>query len=186
MDSVVVILGAYHLQEPNVRDQIMLRSTKMKIHPNFINNEYILNDIALIKLPHSVKFNKFIQPVRLPPADTNMSAYAGHYAHLINYEDIDDEPAHLVYRPLEIITNKDCHYKILKSLTLETLMCTKGVINFSGCEENEGSQLIINNTLIGMMSYAFFTCHVKTPLLYTRISAFRKWISENSDVPLEY
>uniref|UniRef100_T1GY31 Peptidase S1 domain-containing protein n=1 Tax=Megaselia scalaris TaxID=36166 RepID=T1GY31_MEGSC len=71
-NSVEVSLGAWNLTEKNEKGRQTLVANKSCILPHEkYNSKTLLNDIALIHLPESIKFNDYIQPAKLPKFNSN-------------------------------------------------------------------------------------------------------------------
>nr|AGM32843.1 trypsin-like serine protease [Coptotermes formosanus] len=63
------------------------------------------------------------------------------------------------------------------------MICAEGYIPESGtCLYDSGGPLVADGRLLGIVSWGYETCASGRPDVYTKISAVRDWIRDNSGV----
>ncbi|KAJ8918104.1 hypothetical protein NQ315_011561 [Exocentrus adspersus] len=182
---VDLIFGAHNInvQEPS---EIHVTSTVIINHPDYGNPSTYSNDIAVIKTPRPIVTNDYIKLVRLPPA--NAGSYLGTVAALSGWGTTSDSNSSLstVLREVYLVIWDlyTCYINIIPDVyDEESNLCTSGKGKVGACNGDSGSPLVVRNTQVGIVSYVSTNvCESGHPTVYTRVSFYRKWINENSDL----
>ncbi|XP_035729180.1 serine protease 53-like [Vespa mandarinia] len=156
------------------------------IHNQF--DKYInVNDIALIRLKMPVMFGQNLQPIGLPEnadyfiKDNTTSFVTGWQRK--SFQRISIEPELSVISVMTV-NQKRCasfmpSYKPLSEKMLCAGNMTKGV---ETCQGDLGAPLMVDQMLIGILSYGLGCETMLHPGVYTRISNYLEWIASNSGV----
>lgn len=172
-------MGA-HKPFENENTQIQAVSKDIKIHEKY-DPVKILNDIAVIKLPASVELTDAIQTVSLPSTDSDFAgvrAKASGWG--LTWGTATDISEVLEYVQLPVISNKDCGK--LVSNADKSILCTSGEENTGPCSGDSGGPLVYNEELIGVVSFGIAFCPVGYPSGFARVTYFKDWILNNTDV----
>lgn len=176
--EVYITLGAHNIYK-NEDTQIRVVSKNVKVHEQW-DPRRNMNDIAVIKLPTSVELTDAIQTVSLPSIDSD---YVGVRAKASGWGLTSGSNTQiskvLEYVDLLVISNKDC-----KKLTDvdDSILCTSGEENTGACNGDSGGPLVYNNELIGIVSFGVSKCPLGYPSGFTRVSSFKTWIRNNTDI----
>jgi len=143
------------------------------IHENY---NYIVNDIALIHLKTSIRYNTLVRPINLMTSDEDLGGKQctlsgwgntkinGEYSNNLQEVDLTVYPQEACKRENWMVTN--------------THICT--FIKGKGfCEGDSGDPLVINGAQIGIASSMGYSCGFEIPNVYTRVSSFIPWITAN-------
>ncbi|KAL5285031.1 TMPRSS6.2 family protein [Megaselia abdita] len=153
--------------------------SKSQIHPLY-NPTTFDNDIGLLKLESSVKFDELLRPVCLPYS--NGDNYAGQMGLVTGWGDTS-ENSHIlpsvlreVYVP--IISNQQC---LSKGITITRNMICAGEEGRDSCQGDSGGPLHIKSTnkyqQIGIVSWGLGCARPDKPGVYTRVSNYIQWIT---------
>lgn len=88
----------------------------------------------------------------------------------------------------DILSNEDCksieHYDLVIQ---PTHLCISGVSNdvkVGTCNGDSGGPLAVHGVQVGLVSFGYSDCEAGKPSVFTRLSKYRDWIRENSDVDI--
>lgn len=138
-------MGTTNLWHSDTRFEV----AEVKRHPNY-NKPRMTNDIAIVQIDGSFKFDDKIQPIKL----SNQRVKEGTAAHTVGWGRFGDIPdAHLL-RVIRVksISTVDCQKK-LRSIAHESNMCTLAEGNEIVCQENAGGPLVFNKELVGITNW---------------------------------
>ncbi|XP_034481697.1 serine protease 1-like [Drosophila innubila] len=141
------------------------------------DNESLENDVALIHTPH-VEFTKLIDKVQLADRDND---YEGYWSVVSGWGDINDEgdsPDELLYANLQIL-EKDAYEE---QADPDIVLCATSSEGVNIGKGDSGGPLVTfeDHKLVGVTSFNFeFNA---LPACFSRVSAFRDWIDENTDI----
>ncbi|XP_037817067.1 brachyurin [Lucilia sericata] len=199
----LVFLGAHDIKNAHEPGQIRM----MVYHRDFIiyptwNPRRLKDDIALVHLPKSVKYNERIQPIQLPKRDYEYRSFEdklgiasgwGRYAtgvHAISNI--------LRFVQLRIINGQVCKNNFPLSYR-STNICTSGRYQKSTCNGDSGGPLVLQRrtskkrVLVGITSFgSIFGCDRGYPAAFTKVASYLDWIWDetgidpNVDVSLRY
>lgn len=185
-NRVTVHLGSFethNLFEPNRR---MVSSSHIISHPRFdlaTGN----HDLALIKLPHQIKFNEFIQPIDLMDNCRrleNINVTAVGVGQLSPQSDYSLSHS-IQFAPMKIIPHADCRKQfpdILPHFTFCTASSDRRSIAYG---DSGGPIKTEDNKLIGVISHAHITGYDQgIPQVITSILAHYNFISKITGLKL--
>ncbi|CAO1426739.1 unnamed protein product [Diamesa serratosioi] len=183
--SVIVILGAHMIDEKeSTQVKFEVPKSGLVVHPDY-DNEKVLNDVAMIKLPSEVTFNDEIKPIALPIDGDN--DFAGEKAVLTGwgiFDSTEQKSTVLNAVDLNVITNKLCHY-FFPHIIKDGSICTSGTDHVGGCSGDSGGPLAVQSNgqslLIGIASFVYSdtSCDNGYPSGFSRVSYFIPWIKSN-------
>lgn len=151
-----------------------------------------MNDIALIRLPEPLNYTDHIDKVELRINDK--STYVGKNVTSSGFGKTSDssKPSKtLMWTTLTIITNRVCARSYQSGLVDNTKLCTSAgtrVKPHSTCQGDSGGPLVLTETLeqIGLVSFGGDSCQRGTPVAFTRISAHKDFIEDNSGLSFDF
>ncbi|CAG9575509.1 unnamed protein product [Danaus chrysippus] len=153
---------------------------KIIIHDDFSYSE-IKNDISVIKVFRDIIFNELVQPIPLPDTNTpgganltltgwGTTSYPG------------SSPDKLQVIKLLSLSAEDCEdiYSKVDSPDVDsTQICSFTKQGEGACHGDSGGPLVENNTVVGIVSWGM-PCARGYPDVFTRVFAFKDWITENT------
>ncbi|CAN7984358.1 unnamed protein product, partial [Ixodes hexagonus] len=182
--NITIRLGAYNLREPEPHVQD-IEVSRLRQHPRFMQDTF-MNDIAVLRLKHAVKFNEHIRPVCLPMRRGD--SFFGKTATVLGwgtrafggpYSDI------LQKVKLRVWNNSECDTKFVQPIT-KVFLCA-GPLKDKGdsCQGDSGGPLMIQDknkqwTLIGVVSWGIKCGEPGLPGIYTRVTEFLDYIYEHA------
>nr|XP_012225381.1 PREDICTED: chymotrypsin-1-like [Linepithema humile] len=146
------------------------------VHKDYSSSRFI-NDIALVHLKTSIKYNKKVQPIKLATID----------------KDLENKPCTLsgwgstrlggnVPNNLQEIDLLVCPLAKCKAMhttqVIDSNICTLTKAGQGACHGDSGGPLVSNQTQIGIVSWGR-PCAVGYPDVYTRVTSFVPWINTN-------
>lgn len=165
----------------------VVRSGDAKVHPDY-DRDTVANDIGLLRLPRSLKLNKYVQIAKLPKREEN-NTYVGSLATIAGWGMVEDEhPTDLLqYINVTIISNQQCEQewndelKGNRKFMLDSFLCIDSKEGLP-CGGDSGGPLVLNNdtrTVVGIVSHGFDAqCRIRVPDIFTRVSSFVDWIEK--------
>ncbi|EDV51096.1 chymotrypsin-1 [Drosophila erecta] len=179
-----------HVGKVNYFDdkEIVVNRSHTIVHKKF-DRRTALDDIALIRLPKKLTFNKHIQPAKLPSA---RKTYTGSKAIISGWglttKQLPSQVLQYIRAP--IISNKECERQWNKQLkgkgkksVHSSLICIDSKEGLP-CRGDSGGPMVLDDstrTLVGIVSHGFDgECKLKLPDISTRVSSFLKWINYNT------
>ncbi|XP_018802104.1 PREDICTED: brachyurin [Bactrocera latifrons] len=189
--GVDVYLGAWDRTDPTEKNQqiIFVSKRNVIVHEDW-DRSTISNDISLIKLPVSIEFNDYIQPVALPKKSASYDSYVDKAVIASGWGKISDsvKGATDILRWVEVPvqSNTVCNRWFFGSIK-PTHICIKTTGGTSTCNGDSGGPLVYNDgestVLIGATSFGIiFGCEIGWPGVFTRITSYLDWIEEKSGV----
>lgn len=182
--NITIRLGAHNIQElsVNVKD---FEVSRIREHRDFQKDTF-MNDIAVLRLKHTVKFNEYIRPVCLP--ERSDEDYFGKTAIATGWgTQTFGGPYSDILREVKLVVwnNTECNDRFAQPIT-EVFLCA-GPKRREGdaCQGDSGGPLMVQSrskqwTLIGVISWGIKCGEPGVPGIYTRISHFLDYIYEHS------
>nr|AAU06478.1 late trypsin [Culicoides sonorensis] len=171
------------------RPAVTLTSNIKVVHPQY-DAKSLGNDVAVIKLPWSVKLNKAIQPIILPRSNNtydNANATVSGYGKTSAWSSSSDQ---LNFVDMRIISNGQCR-EIFGSVIRDSSLCAvgKNLSRQNVCQGDSGGPLVVkegNSTVqVGVVSFVSAAgCAAGYPSGYARVSSFYEWIANMTDIDL--
>ncbi|XP_050544578.1 venom protease-like isoform X2 [Daktulosphaira vitifoliae] len=148
------------------------------------------NDIALLKLDRPVLFNKHVQPICLPISPTMRANTFLKYEPLvigwgmIAVEGPMTRTTELMQVNVPVVDNENCNrsYTGIRAIIDDSIICA-GTGKADSCKGDSGGPLMWpkgkQHYLLGIVSTGFKCAESGFPGLYTRVSHYIEWITEN-------
>ncbi|XP_071516903.1 chymotrypsin BII-like [Panulirus ornatus] len=176
---VQVVLGAHNIRLEE-ETQVTMTSTDFFTHEEWVFL-YLLNDIALIKLPSAVNFTENIQPVKLPASDVSVGTVVTPTGWGRSSDLSDGTSSVLRQVDVPIIANDDCND--VYGMIVSGMVC----INSSGgkgtCNGDSGGPLNLNGRTYGITSFGSSAgCEAGYPDAFTRVHHYLDWIESKTGV----
>ncbi|KAJ8918110.1 hypothetical protein NQ315_011567 [Exocentrus adspersus] len=181
---VEIILGAHYL---NIEEHSQLRvtSTNIIIHEGYMRPDRHSNDISLIKTPNYIVTNNYIQIIKLAQADAG--SYDGYIGALSGWGTTSDSSSTLSPGLLEtyltIISNTWCSDYYEPGIITPSILCSWGIVQTGPCNGDSGAPHLVGQVQVGLVSFLPSDgCESWYPSGYTRISYYRPWINQHTDL----
>ncbi|XP_017071334.1 trypsin [Drosophila eugracilis] len=199
-----IVTAAHCLQDPKTKlskvliyvgslktngKEILVNRSNTIVHQKF-DRKTVANDIALIKLPKKLTFNKYVQPARLP---STKYKYTGRTAIISGWGlTTKQQPSKwLQYIRVPIISNNECERQWNRQLNGKgrkvvpySFICIDSKKGLP-CRGDSGGPMVLDDgsrTLVGIVSHGFDGAFKKRlPDISTRVSSFLKWIKYYSN-----
>ncbi|KAI1230427.1 transmembrane protease serine 9, partial [Lamprotornis superbus] len=168
----------------NGTDENAVKVNVTRVIPHPLFNSMILDfDVAVLELARPLIFNKYIQPVCLPPAVQKFPV--GKKCLISGWGDLqegnDTKPEILQKASVGIIEQNTCNFLYNFSLT-DRMICAgfmEGMVD--SCQGDSGGPLACEVTpgvfyLAGIVSWGFGCAQAMRPGVYSRITKFTNWI----------
>ncbi|KAH8380157.1 hypothetical protein KR009_009299, partial [Drosophila setifemur] len=182
--SVTVYLGSTKRTSAEVTHTVS--SGSFIIHKDW-DSSNLKNDIALIKIP-AVAYSTKIAASKLPALASSYSTYAGDSAIASGWGRTSDASssvsADLKFAIMTIITNAVCQ-GTYGSVVTGGNICVATTNGVSTCNGDSGGPLFLesNKEQVGLTSFgAAAGCQKGYPGSFTRVTYFRSWIKENTQI----
>ncbi|XP_012585916.1 PREDICTED: chymotrypsinogen B-like [Condylura cristata] len=179
----LVIAGLYDRRAPLDRIQI-LNIAQVFVHPMY-NVNYLLADIALLKLSAPARLHATVSPALLPTVDEQF--FEGTQCAIMGWGDTHPNnnkiPVKLQQATVRLVSKARCKQHWGRYLS-DSMMCAAahGTCN---CDGDSGSPLICPKDgfwkLAGIVCFGSRSYNTRMPTVYTRVTAFRPWIEEVLD-----
>ncbi|CAL4121453.1 unnamed protein product, partial [Meganyctiphanes norvegica] len=184
--DVDVVLGEYNLFRDQGYEEYFSISN-LERHPDFADRDsHYRNDLAILTLEKSAKFNSAIRPVCLPSSDAQ--DFTGLNATALGWGDTDGDEfieswAHVLQEvEIPVVGQEECdsrHADI--PIKPEIEICAAP---FDGgrdtCTGDSGGPLLVQVNkrwaVIGLVSWGPTRCGSGLPGVYTRVDGFLDWI----------
>lgn len=190
-EAIVLVLGEHDLKQEEGTEQMWSVATLLQ-HPAY-DEETMVADISLLKLPEPVQFTDSILPVCLPVPGEVVDP--GTKCWISGWGDTKSstEP-YYVLRDAEvpIVSNAICNQWYQESYgnwnyILDDHLCAgKEAGGVDTCQGDSGGPLVCANadghfTLEGITSWGIGCADRKSPGVYTRVSTYYPWIAEKRE-----
>ncbi|CAG9770112.1 unnamed protein product [Ceutorhynchus assimilis] len=184
--SIDIILGAYNVSDTSENTQQHQTSTTYKVHPEW-DSSALINDLALIKLSTPAKINSSVQIIALPKGNDSYAGSTGVITGWGKTTDAQNTVTDILrYATNNIYSNSECKSvdSDYSGIIKNTHLCLSGEGQTSICKGDSGGPLVSGSTQIGISSFSYKSCEASKPSVFTRISEFKEWIKNNSDVEI--
>lgn len=145
---------------------------------NLWNASNLHYDVGIVRLYKPLKFNKYVQPIEL--VNASYTAKPGAMATVLGWghtQEAGEASNVLRVAHVPIIKHSDCKKKLRNYDVTESMLCAgykEGGID--ACQMDSGGPLVLDNKLIGIISWGSGCAKPDKPGVYTRISKIRSWI----------
>ncbi|KAG4066036.1 hypothetical protein HA402_001283 [Bradysia odoriphaga] len=181
--TLKINLGSTYLSTPAKT----LYSGTFFMHP-FYNPNYFQNNIALIRLPETLKFTSTMMAIRLPSTSQLNETFVNHEAYFTGFGLTSSKNQSMSERlqwvKVKVISNFDCGKSYHPQMIKQETLCSIGWDNpWQGpCRGDGGGALALNEfgtwTQIGIFSFIHATgCDTGHPSGYVRVTSYFDWIA---------
>ncbi|XP_045488738.1 chymotrypsin-1-like [Pieris rapae] len=144
------------------------------------NANTLKNDISLLKIVGSIKFDTNIQPIKLPTSDIGAGAMCTLKGWGKTDSQVAPENLQVVYN-LTTIYVEECNRRLdnvsKKFLPIiDKQLCTLNKERKGTCKGDSGGPLISGGVQVGIVSWGV-PCAKGKPDVYTRVYCYVKWIN---------
>ncbi|KAM5193700.1 transmembrane protease serine 11D-like [Mantella aurantiaca] len=184
VNSWTVFLGTIHLTSgPGLSTKSII------VHQDYMSGTYEY-DIALVELSSPVSFTQYIRPVCLADTVTavpdNSSCYVTGWGSLTEGGCLSPI---LQQAELKIISSSLCSNAQMYAYLIKSSMLCAGYVEgkIDSCQGDSGGPLVALQsnrrwTLIGIVSFGYGCAEKNKPGVYSRVTYFRNWITQESGV----
>lgn len=178
--SAVVLAGSVDLSQYTDGQQVFnLNSNDFQTHPGFDING-IKNDVALLHLPQQLDYTENVQPAKLLVDDNQ--TYLGLTMTSSGFGKTSDQSApsqQLMFTNLRVVSNLFC--SLYFGPIEKSKICCDTRDHHSTCEGDSGGPLILAGTsnIVGLTSFGGQSCEGGTPVVFTRVSAYKDFIEQH-------
>ncbi|XP_051720176.1 chymotrypsin-like protease CTRL-1 isoform X1 [Ctenopharyngodon idella] len=150
-------------------------------HPDYNKQTNFNNDVTLLKLSSPVQMTPRVSPICLPsssdktlPGTVCVTTGWGRTA-------ITWNPRILQEANKPIVSQTQCKQVFGQTKITDAMICA-GASGSSSCQGDSGGPLVCQTSgvwyQVGIVSWGKTNCNIDVPIVYTRVSYFRKWIDE--------
>jgi len=176
-DTIKVVAGDHNIKLDEGTEQI--RNVKsIKIHPGYLHKT-MENDICLLELDAPLTFDNYVSGVNLPSQNelfTDKGTVSGWGT--LDYDN-PVYPDTLQAVEVPIVTEEVCKSELGKHNVKESMLCA-GAEGRDSCQGDSGGPLICEGKLCGIVSWGTGCGWDGYPGVYTEVSYFVDWITENT------
>ncbi|XP_037791599.1 phenoloxidase-activating factor 3-like [Penaeus monodon] len=157
-------------------------------HPNFDRRSSVSDDIALVRLNREATFSNYIQPICLPPAGFDITAFlGGREVTVAGWGTTERGPDTQVLQKVQIpfVDKAECNPHYDNTLVDEQI-CFGGSGRRDACFGDSGGPVFINEiatgrfSLLAVVSFGQPSCGVPgVPAVYTDVASYRTWVINN-------
>ncbi|XP_069683023.1 trypsin-1-like [Periplaneta americana] len=181
--SITLYAGSIYLSGGGTRHYV----SQIIVHESYNEYDSWKNDIAVIKVSNPFQIDGVnVKPISLPAQGQNPAD--GALATVIGWGRIEEDgpiPDTLQKVDIAIVNQDECNsvYEIIGYPIYDGQICAAVPDEVKGsCNGDSGGPLFVDGTLVGLVSWANGCARIGYPTVYTRVSAYRDWIRQNTGV----
>ncbi|XP_020298514.1 chymotrypsin-2-like [Pseudomyrmex gracilis] len=174
--EIHVAVGSNYLDTPRAIYQVK----KYIKHPNY-NSLLNIDDIGLIRVAKSIKFNDDTSTIALPTVDNNYDNYSLKVTGWGRLWTDGPRPNRLQQVTVKGYSQKKCN-KFYKNNIIESHICTFTREGKGMCNGDSGGPLVADDVLVGIVSYGTSPCGSGFPDVFTRVFHYRAWIKSHTGI----
>ncbi|XP_060535677.1 coagulation factor IX-like [Cylas formicarius] len=171
-----IILGVHDMSKTETDTRQVFRSYELFLHEAY-DDDYLHNDIGLVKLPQPAQFTSYVQPISLP-TQGEVQNIIGQYVTVYGWGLIDGVrnigTSVLSKGTLQVVDDSACLQEA-GDFQSQSQICALQVNGQGACSGDSGGPLVYNNKVIGVVSYGPEHC-VGEPDIFTKVSNYLDWI----------
>jgi len=191
-NEFMVILNTSNLKDSDFTE---IQISKAYVHPKYTKYSFQF-DILILFTRREIQFNDFVQPIRLTTLDYTQTS--GNDATITGWgalwepkspHDFEPKPKNLQFQRTTTLGAIDCltlykqligniknpYYPALLKDINQKIICTKTFVGSGMCIGDSGSGVVVNNTLVGIVSSSLF-CAKGYPDIHTNVYPYLEWI----------
>lgn len=169
-------------------------TTQFLSHPQF-NEDYKVNNIALLRLPTTVVYRNNIRSILLPRLSDIGQQFEAIDSYVSGFGVTEANGTYLsndlYFAHKTVIPNANCTQSFDSRYIPNSVMCARGYNGTTQtmCYGDQGGALVVHVegawVQIGVASLIHQTgCTGTVPAAYTRVSSYLEWISSMTGIPL--
>jgi secreted trypsin-like serine protease len=149
--------------------------SKIIVHEEY-DDEFVFNDVALLKLATPLKFDQFTQLVKLrkDPVPIGASVVISGFGDVVTGGPPSEK---LKYTKMTVTSQKECANSF--KYTHEGFICFNSPKKTGICNGDSGGPAVYNNELIGVVSFGKVKCATVAPDRFQKVSHYFDWIHEH-------
>ncbi|XP_017890394.1 trypsin epsilon-like [Ceratina calcarata] len=148
------------------------------------NNGIPVNDIALFRIADTFQFDNAQKSVKL--FQGNSASLAGKYALITGWGDTESgnapEALHKVSVPVVNTTSCNDAYRSIGGVPKGQICAGYTQGGKDACQGDSGGPMVVNDQLVGIVSWGIGCGGRNQPGVYTDVSYYRQWIKQNSGI----
>ncbi|EDW46972.1 GM21056 [Drosophila sechellia] len=154
-------------------------------HPDW--NDFLNNDIALIRIPH-VDFWNLVNKVELPSYNDRYNSFSGWWAVASGWGLTDNNSGMSNYLnsvDVQIMDNNDCRNYYGGNYVIDNTICINTDGGKSSCSGDSGGPLVLHDTnrIVGIVSFGSGEgCTAGRPAGFTRVTGYLDWIRDHTGI----
>ncbi|KAL1442239.1 hypothetical protein MTO96_007859 [Rhipicephalus appendiculatus] len=173
-----------------------VQAERMQLHPRFVKNAEYVYDVALLKLPIDLEFNRIMKPVCLPTRDIKIAKKSLLVAGWGSTESANRSEV-LLHGRVDGMTDQECKDWLRsrinpitnRRLKLGPIICAKGSYR-TACPGDSGGPLTLEDDLgrstqVGIVSFGV-NCSLFYPTAYSRVAFHMRWIKTKLGQPRKW
>ncbi|CAG9810546.1 unnamed protein product [Chironomus riparius] len=180
-----IFAGAVDMKNGTIAWRGKFNQSQMFIHPEYLFDQYVNNDIALIKIPSRIPCNKHIGVIDLPCSCDELDFVDGLEVTTMGFGQtngtVADVSLNMRFIEVEIMETCKCK-KMFPFPIFDSMICTSTMSGMSSCMGDSGSALVAEikgrKVQIGVVSFGNRKCATGSdyPVVFVRISSYLDWI----------
>ncbi|XP_017772354.1 PREDICTED: chymotrypsin-1-like [Nicrophorus vespilloides] len=175
IELITAVVGTIH--QVNGGDHYNI--VKYLNHENWTQAS-LLNDIAIVEVKTPIRFNKFVQPIRLPTKlfdDKGIATVSGFGT--VSYPNVPSK--YLMWVDQRILGLERCRIANAPVIVYDSQICSHPDAGQGICEGDIGGALVMDGTLIGIASKSTYYCGSGLHDFYTNVYFYLDWVTNNSN-----
>jgi len=145
------------------------------VHPDY-NSNTLYGDIALMRVSSPFTYGTYVQPANLSSSDPTGDVIVAGWGALFEG---GVSPSVLMKVTVPMVTRSSCQSSYGSNAILPGMICA-GTGGKDSCQGDSGGPLMQNSELFGIVSWGRGCARPGYPGVYTGVSYFRNWITDNS------
>ncbi|GBP06584.1 Collagenase [Eumeta japonica] len=184
IEAATLYLGSPNRLSGEVTHEVS--KTNFILHPKW-NSDYIENDIALIRIPHT-EYSENIKAVKLPSDNEAKSSYEHETVITSGWDHLFTTPNSLKndlgWSFMPVISNQKCR-EYFGTIVKDTNICIGSYGYLSTCRGDTGGPLVLHSNMvqIGIASFrSSKDCKKGSASGFTRVTSYLNWIKSYANI----
>ncbi|CRK90089.1 CLUMA_CG003807, isoform A [Clunio marinus] len=158
-------------------------------HPNYLGNPRT-NDIGIATLTADLVFDRFVRPIALPPLNVLFLPYDNEQGTALGFGGVPgvaNSAEHLQAAFMRAVTPARCNSRFPFHSLLQQFCAEDTRLRSEVCSDDLAGPFVVlrrgEEVLVGIISIDFcIAAQPSAPALFTRVSAYRTWINEQTQI----